>query len=1000
MKGKIKSFSLMFIMLFSLMLMSGNLKADSFELTTVSFNNEYEVGDKVILPDADFTINGNTYKAKKVVHFPNEKAYLLEELNLSEVGNYRVEYRVTLNDKLYTKSYEFKAILPKVSFGNEKSISSYGLDPTDYETNLIGQYVSLNRGDKFKYNKVVNLSKLSASDPFIEMYVMPSNGEGNKDVKNMYIELVDVYDENNVVKITANAVDDDGGSSNWWQTNLYLQGAFNDSDSIGIEWTSGNIHKNNEWGHYIPYSMYGLVNGLPGVGKNPFKMYFDLNTKRLFGPNGISDEYITDFSDESLYPKTWEGFTTGEVFINIYAENYSFNSFDFLITKLGLNDLSEEVNDNIGPKISIDYGSYTKETIPKGIVGHTYPIFKASAFDLYTKESNVDVRVFRNYYSSQRYEFNIKDGRFSTNETGNYYIEYTSYDRLNNKSVELVVVDVLSEGNELDFELDLNNVISESTVGEQIDIASYNITDVGVGETNMLIKAIHEDGKEVIVENNKFRPELSGKWTITYLLKDFLSQQVVREYNLNIIDSNDPVFIEDAILPKYIIAGFNYDLPILNAKDYIENETILSNVYVKDGENDFKLLDENVHKFAYDVSGKVFIKYVATSNTGSSEVLYEIPIVDVYEGINLNIAKYFDTENLTYNKSRNNIEFETNLNEDANFIFVNSLNVSDFQLRFSINALKNNFSELSFVLSDSINDHEKLTIKLLKDGNNANVYLNDNIIPFVLENVFNSNTEIYFKYNNLTNIFTLNNNQSIKVEGFNGFSSNKAYFKTELKNIESKSSIHILNINGQTISNDTVDLVRPELLLNGNYKSVYEIGELATVFKSASFDVLSPEVNATVTVRSPKGEYAKSIDGVELNNISPSENHQILLEEYGSYNILYTANDNNGSGLTRYTYTMFVDDTKGPNITLDNKNVKQAKVLDNLKISSAKANDNVDGEVKVYYYLVLPGGEIVAIDRTNLNYQVKVSGTYKIRYFSIDSSGNTTILENLVVVTK
>ena len=130
----------------------------------------------------------------------------------------------------------------------EKSSGIYDTDLSQYQTGRHGINVSLQRGDIFTYNEIIDLSKLDANNPAVELFVTPSGGAGTKDVKKIVIMFTDIYNEDNSIKVVGNAVDDDGDPGQWWSTSTYLQaGAF--GSTSGIEWVRGVVHTNNNWGY-------------------------------------------------------------------------------------------------------------------------------------------------------------------------------------------------------------------------------------------------------------------------------------------------------------------------------------------------------------------------------------------------------------------------------------------------------------------------------------------------------------------------------------------------------------------------------------------------------------------------------------------------------------------------------------------------------------------------------------------------------------------------------
>src|SRR5690606_37266466 len=132
----------------------------------------------------------------------------------------------------------------------------------------------------------------------------------------------------------------------------------------------------------------------------------------------------------------------------------------------------------------------------------------------------------------------------------------------------------------------------------------------------------------------------------------------------------------------------------------------------------------------------------------------------------------------------------------------------------------------------------------------------------------------------------------------------------------------------------------------------------------------------------PDNTYAKDIDGLELKDVSITKEYQIRLSSYGSYLVTYTLDDNNGTGVTRFTHSIFVDDDVKPEIIVNGSNPKSAKIGQKVTFQKAEAIDNVDGNIDVKYFIVLPGGKIETLNE-DMSFTFTLKGEYIIRYFAI-----------------
>ena len=102
---------------------------------------------------------------------------------------------------------------------------------------------------------------------------------------------------------------------------------------------------------------------------NSLEIRMDYAQKRVYSqPDGqyaISRCICADFDDERTLggKEPWEGFTSGEVFISVYAKNYTATSFNFFITDVYGQDVSKTTTKNeLAPRLSVDTQEYDVST--------------------------------------------------------------------------------------------------------------------------------------------------------------------------------------------------------------------------------------------------------------------------------------------------------------------------------------------------------------------------------------------------------------------------------------------------------------------------------------------------------------------------------------------------------------------------------------------------------------------------------------------------------------
>lgn len=973
--------------------------SSDYEFSKVEINEQYVIGEELVLPKATLSNGTKSFETITVVHMPNGNAYQTKRIALEQFGKYVIEYRQVIDKKLYSMTESFYVVEPLYRFLNDKSTGVYDKDRSEYNTGHYGINVSLERGDVFTYNDIIDLRQLDADTPAVELFVTPLNGIGTKDVKKLIFTFTDIYDETNSVRVIGNGVDDDGDPGQWWASSVYLQAGAFDTTS-GVEWVRNIVHTNNAWGYPATFSLYGTQAKRPVIGKEFLSISFDLEEKQVFGPLGRKGNFIIDLDDSNYVSKPWDGFTTGEVYLSITAEEYTAPSFNFVITKIGQNDISPLYNyDQKGPSIEIDFEGLDQLNLPNAKKGYTYPVFKATAFDAVTKESQVTKRVFYNYYTAQRFELPITENRFLVPRDGIYTIEYTSKDWFGNQTVRLVHINTTQANSDLLLDVDSSQLPSEGSVGKRIDLPSISY-EGGFGQLNMTIYA-KIDGEKILIQEDYFRPEKRGIYELVFELTDTIGQIEAISHQIAIMDNNLPVFIEDAVMPKYVIAGSSYELDDLKGFDYNTNQYANTSIFVSDGSGSEIPVTNGSHRFTPNQEGKATIIYRAINDHGHTDITYVVDVIKVKDPF-IDMTAYFVGNNLKANATSQYVSLGNSVvTKSASFEFIHYLNANQLSMRFRINPFQNNFSRLDFYLEDYANPNQMVKLSFIKPLSSGaiQVEINNQPYAFNLTTTFSNGGEINVVYDNQMKRISINNSLPKTIltyldgQKFMGFSTNRIYLSGVFGMVTGASEIQLSNINGQLFSTDQDDFVKPAVSLSGIYQSTYRFNQTATVYKANAIDVLDPEVTGHVTVKDQSGNVVRSTDNVLLNEVPFDRDYQIKLSTYGSYLVTYTARDTNGSGNASYTYALFVMDNVKPTINVSKPNPTTAKINQAFKIEPATAIDEVDGTLKVVYFIILPTGQIVYIKDSSLSYTPTIKGIHQIRYFTVDSSGNQTYLD-------
>lgn len=255
---------------------------------------------------------------------------------------------------------------------------------------------------------------------------------------------------------------------------------------------------------------------------------------------------------------------------------------------------------------------------------------------------------------------------------------------------------------------------------------------------------------------------------------------------------------------------------------------------------------------------------------------------------------------------------------------------------------------------------------------------------------------------------------------FEGFKSGYVYVTLSFVGATEGAQYELLNINSQGIYSTKVDRIPPKILINGDYGGTFSLGSVVTLPTAMAADVLDPNVEFGLTVTAPNGDVVKDVNGVILTAVDPSQNYSFEINEYGSYNVNYSAKDT--AGRTQpFSYVINVPDAEAPVITLTTSYVTTAKVGDTVIMPDFTVADNLSNNVLNYptddlsqsndydpakesvfvsRCVITPNGEYIRMKGKQNAIQVLTEGVYIFRIQAHDAAGNIGYFTYTVTVTK
>ena len=1012
-RNKLRLFTMISIVLFALISFSFSYKYSSnCVFADVELQDEYVVGNILEFPNCELEIDGTVYQAETILHYPNGSAKKCTSERFSEAGMYSLEYRKVVSNKLYNKIFQFR-VVDEICSVNSSSSVKYKTDDSQYNTGISGLWVDLSNGGTFKYNKVVDLSVLDEKEPAISLFLLPKT-QGERDLTDLIVTFTDAHDSSNSVVVQFNCVhwQSRQSTSKWQDESTMIFAGTSMAELYGYRYaaeTGGSYEKGDTWYRYGYETLFSFnAKGAKPVGQEFLTISFDLDKGYVLGPDngkasgriGMEEPLlVADLKDDVVYSSAWKGFTTGEVYISIKGAGYINSSAEFMINKIGKEDLSQKYfSSNTKPTISVDMEGYNDKNVPVAQVGVPYPLFKAVGSDCFTKEYKLKPRVFYQYGYDTCWEMNVENDTFVPDKLGVYTVVYSVIDGYGVTAEKSF--NVLALNNVSNITIDDSDVIKNSKTGVEVSVGDA-IVSGGSGNIDLDI-SVKLGSENILVKDNKIKPVVSGEYLVEITATDYIGNTVKKSYILNVV-ANDELMIEsDVCLPKYFIEGKKYILPDLVVYDYTSGSTvkeILSKIEITDKDGTIDLGDDR----EYTVKGKngvVKVRYYAVSDGKNISLpVVEIPVINVLSNSEIDIKNYFLTsDTVDSSTSKDGVSFSCK--EEGSFEFIKPIVVDKFLAKVQISKTKNNFELLELYITDSVNTNEniKITFERLSSGN-IKVLINDKKVTGSISTTFTNGIIATIEYSQgrlkingteiMVSVRTYANGQN-----FNGFSSGKVYFSAYIGNVSNESVVTISQINNQPISSSVAyDGIMPEVSLVENYSLVSDVGNVIELSDIYADDVLDTFLVKNVTVTDPNGQKVVSLESVILDKAEIKQ-YKIKLDCFGVYEILYTVTDTEGNKL-KYNIAITVVDSVKPEIKLNGDVTTEAIVGDKIILPSAEVFDNYSDKISSVTFVVMPN-YLKKVYSEDMVYDKQ--GTYTINYIAYDEAGNMAMLSYKVVV--
>jgi hypothetical protein len=998
----------------SCMAFSTNNAAAEVQLSDVAYKSVYMLGETFDVQDATITVNGESYDTMALVRFPDGRTVSKDSVVLSQDGAYTLIYKANTTNGVVKKEVAFSVESQAFSVGENGSFS-YGTN--DYlEDGTQGINVSLARGQTFTYNKVIKVDDNTANAPVIKWYCTPL-ALGTAEITNIYVRLTDPYDANNFVEVAYKS-----NSSNSGYT--YVSAAANGQPSAGLEavnaGTSGaflyeerycRLHRTGDTA-YTQY--YGFNSRTSFTGEPPLdlvrfggtfadnyqSMSLDYAQKRVHTTTLPGDMYgggrnlVMDLDDPLLVKENlWAGFSKGEAIVSLYATGYNATTFNFFVTEIDGEDLSKSgVLNAVPPRITVDYGKFDENDLPKAVVNKPFTAFDAIAEDEFDGIVECEPTVYYNYGSSTQSMVCITDGKFTPVREGVYSIVYTAKDAFGNVATKEVQITAISRDTLI---YSFVNKETAFNVASDVRVADIEIENAFDGAT-VTMRARHKDDDALVYdidgETKSFFPLYAGTYLIEYIYTDHIETQTL-SYEITVNAVANPLFISEANVPRYLLKDCAYTFADFYAYDFSNGtNTVKADVSVKVGGT---VVSEN-GVYTPNSLTPVEVVYTATNANGSQTKSYLLPVVDTGYGNpnGLNLSAYLQGSAFTSSATETYIAYTTDVakatDSKATLAMLTSGYLDVLDVSFTVDATANNFDgvEISFINQTDWTD--VISVVYAKSATGTDITVSRGAITYVgtANSSFDGNKEFGVSVSNGNVIF---DGSDLKISVSELFADFSTLFFTDitLTGITGEAGIKVQKLMNQNMNSLTFEEVAP-IVVASQLKTKYLLGEDIVIPQLKAYDFVDPNATLSASVTLTGGDYVTAKDGTVLSaeNYDPSKSYVISADSYINCYLSVKTYDYTGNQ-NRPTTAFSVTDVTPPAITFTG-GTTSCSVGDEVSLATCTATDDYS-EVKVTVFVFAPNGQLEICESDSFTASEK--GKYRVVFYVFDASGNCAFAE-------
>lgn len=845
-------------------------------------------------------------------------------------------------------------------------------------------------GSYFYRTDVIDLNDFTKEDSLLTFYVERSE---QSYLTTMRVALIDANDSSNSIAVR-----------------FRYEPTASTFGYMVVEYGDYNLGINNQdgtGGVGKPRPYYGtLLTSVSFTGAeniNPFNFSYDITENAVYTRTGGALVKVLDLDDEEALADygTWGGFGSGHVYIRVEFETASRAAI--VVQETAGITFSAAEEENFAPvnrdllRFEFD-GKITDGDDPsvffEGAAGYSYPVPQPITRDPLYGTVSADMKLF---YGEEENEeditADISEGRIQTEREGRYRAEYTCADNYGNEIVKNCVFSVTASPEPITF--------SGLDDTEADILTRYALPEImpsgGRGELHTSITAEYNGEPCEPDENGKIYLDKKGQLVITAAAEDALGYTAEESMTVNVISDVQAIFLEEAV-PLSMYAGREYVLPDFTATDFsLDPYNAGYGMEKQISVNGVILGEDRTYTPSYDSVGKYLtVEYRAGVRSGSPVTQsYRVMVLPDNSGNNVPVSRLFLPENGSFGAAVFEYGTSFRFSGDASLYFANYLPEDS---AVTIHFIETNFSRVNFILEDSLDGEERITVSFIPSGNGFSVSVNGGIERAVsaVSSTYALGSmqgreyrELYFETDRFLRAVTDDNGNTLAPiaafengDVFTGFSSGLVKLYMEFEGVTGSSVFALSSLSNQGLASAAYsrgDRQGAAIGLSGEILREYSRGDILALPAASAYDVVQGRPYApTVTVTSPSG--AKT-------ELSAETGHNLPLNEYGVYEIVYAAIDYYGNeGTLRVSVT--VKDTEAPVIMVRGEIPSEVSAGESITVPQFTAYDNV-GVAGGYIFLedaqtkktLVGGGDSLDL----------AAGRYRLIYMVQDTSGNSAV---------